>query len=160
MSTIQTAIELRSAGKPEEAKQILLGLLEQSPEDPDILYQLAWVHDLMGLEGEAVPYYEKAISSGLKDPERRGALLGLGSTYRTLGLYNKSKEIFERGRQDYPQAREFNVFYAMTLHNLGQYDKAMELLLKELGETSSDEGIHRYQRAIVFYSDKLNQVWE
>ncbi|GAA0853030.1 hypothetical protein GCM10008915_72870 [Bifidobacterium pullorum subsp. gallinarum] len=49
MSTIQTAIELRSAGKPEEAKQILLGLLEQSPEDPDILYQLAWVHDLMGL---------------------------------------------------------------------------------------------------------------
>lgn len=105
MSTIQTAIELRSAGKSEEAKQILLGLLEQSPEDPDILYQLAWIHDLMGLEGEAVPYYEKAISSGLKDPERRGALLGLGSTYRTLGLYNKSKEIFERGRQDYPQAR-------------------------------------------------------
>ncbi|GAA0853027.1 hypothetical protein GCM10008915_72860 [Bifidobacterium pullorum subsp. gallinarum] len=96
----------------------------------------------------------------MKDPERHGALLGLGSTYRTLGLYNKSKEIFERGRQDYPQAREFNVFYAMTLHNLGQYDKAMELLLKELGETSSDEGIHRYQRAIVFYSDKLNQVWE
>lgn len=160
MSTLQTAIELRSAGKPEEAKPILLGLLAQTPDDPDILYQLAWVHDLMGLEGEAVPYYEKAISSGLKEPDRCGALLGLGSTYRTLGLYDKSKNILERGRQEYPQAKEFNVFYAMTLYNLGQYDQAMGLLMKELGETSNDEGIKSYQRAIAFYSDKLDQVWE
>lgn len=77
MATIQEAIELRTAGQPEEAKEILLGLLAQSPDDSEILYQLAWVHDLMGLEGEAVPYYEKAISSGLKDPERCGALLDL-----------------------------------------------------------------------------------
>lgn len=77
MTTIQQAIELRAEGKPEEAKTILLELLPQSPDDPDIHYQLAWVHDMMGLESEAVPYYEKAISLGLKDPERCGALLGL-----------------------------------------------------------------------------------
>ncbi|MGE7828333.1 tetratricopeptide repeat protein [Paenibacillus sp. NPDC093718] len=160
MATIQRAIELRTAGQPEEAKEILLGLLAQSPDDPDILYQLAWVHDLMGLEGEAVPYYEQAISSGLKDPERCGALLGLGSTYRTLGMYHKSKGILEQGLLEYPEAREFNVFYAMTLYNLGQYDKSMALLLKEVGETSNDEGIKSYRKAIAFYSDKLDQIWK
>lgn len=160
MTTIQQAIELRAEGKPEEAKTILLELLPQSPDDPDIHYQLAWVHDMMGLESEAVPYYEKAISLGLKDPERCGALLGLGSTYRTLGMYGKSKEIFEQGLREYPGAREFRVFYAMTLYNLRQYDKAMELLLREISETSNDEGTRSYQRAIAFYSDKLDQVWK
>ena len=104
----------------------------------------------MGLESEAVPYYEKAISSGLRDPERSGALLGLGSTYRTLGMYGKSKEIFEQGLREYPRAREFKVFYAMTLYNLRQYDKAMELLLREISDTSNDEGTRSYQRAIAF----------
>jgi hypothetical protein len=35
----------------------------------------------------------------------------------------------------------------------------MELLLNSLAATSKDEGIIRYQRAIRFYSDKLNQIW-
>ena len=87
-------------------------------------------------------------------------MLGLGSTYRTLGMYDKSKEILEQGLQEYPEAREFNVFYAMTLYNLGQYDKAMALLLKEIGETSNDEGIKSYRKAIAFYSDKLDQIWK
>ncbi|MGG4343068.1 hypothetical protein [Paenibacillus lautus] len=43
---------------------------------------------------------------------------------------------------------------------MGQYDKAMALLLKEVGETSNDEGIKSYQKAIVFYSDKLDQIWK
>ena len=46
-------------------------------------------------------------------------------------MYDKSKEILEQGLQEYPEAREFNVFYAMTLYNLGQYDKAMALCLKK-----------------------------
>jgi len=35
----------------------------------------------------------------------------------------------------------------------------MELLLNSLADTSSDNSILRYQRAIRFYSDKLNQIW-
>ena len=33
------------------------------------------------------------------------------------------------------------------------------ILLNSLADTSSDEGILRYQRAIRFYSDKLDQTW-
>lgn len=160
METLQDAIKLREEGKPEQAKEVLLALHGQSPNDPDLNYQLAWVHDMLGLEGAAVPYYEKAISSGLAGADRRGALLGLGSTYRAMGQYDKSKEVFELAKKEYPEAREFNVFYAMTLFNLGSYQHAMELLLTELAETSHDEGIASYRRAISFYANKLDQVWE
>lgn len=47
----------------------------------------------------------------------------------------------------------------MTLYNLGEYDKAMEILLKILSETSSDESIKNYKKAIMFYSDKLDELW-
>lgn len=35
----------------------------------------------------------------------------------------------------------------------------MEILLKIVAETSFDEGIRKYKRAIEFYSDKLDEVW-
>jgi hypothetical protein len=36
----------------------------------------------------------------------------------------------------------------------------MELLLKELAETSADETIKAYSRALVFYSDKLDETFK
>jgi hypothetical protein len=47
----------------------------------------------------------------------------------------------------------------MSYYNIGEPAKAMELLLNSLADTSSAEGILRYQRAIRFYSDKLDQTW-
>jgi hypothetical protein len=47
----------------------------------------------------------------------------------------------------------------MAYYNIGEYSKAMEILLNSLANTSKDEGILRYQRAIRFYSDKLDQTW-
>ena len=47
----------------------------------------------------------------------------------------------------------------MAYYNIREYSKAMELLLTGLADTSSDGGILRYQRAIRFYSDKLDQTW-
>jgi hypothetical protein len=47
----------------------------------------------------------------------------------------------------------------MAYYNVREHAKAMELLLKGLADTSSDEGILRYRRAIRFYSEKLDQTW-
>jgi predicted Zn-dependent protease len=82
---LQEAIELRSTGQAEEARSILLDLVAASPDDAQINYQAAWVHDTLGREHEAVPFYVRAIEQGLPDTDLEGALLGLGSTYRTLG---------------------------------------------------------------------------
>ncbi|WP_339271583.1 tetratricopeptide repeat protein [Paenibacillus sp. FSL R5-0470] len=139
---------------------MLLELYEQNSNDAELLYQLAWTHDVLGLEREAVPYYEKSLTLGLSTEQRVGALLGLGSTYRTLGEYENSKAILEQAIQEYPENKEFPVFLAMTLHNLGDHILAMGMLLKLLAETSADEGIRSYSKAISYYSDKLEQVWD
>ena len=60
----------------------------------------------------------------------------------------------------FPENAALKVFYAMTQYNLNNYSVAMELLLKELAQTSSDEKIKTYSKAITFYSDKLNRLFE
>jgi tetratricopeptide (TPR) repeat protein len=163
MNTLQeklaSAIKLRESAKHEEARQLLLELHAEFPNDPQVNYQCAWIHDLLGLEREAIPFYEKAIHSGLDSDTLKSALLGLGSTYRCIGEYQKSIDTFQYAQTLFPNSHEFKVFLAMAYYNVGEYAKAMELLLSSVADTSKDEGILRYQRAIQFYSDKLNQIW-
>ena len=91
---------------------------------------------MLGLESEAVSYYERSLALGLPDAEQKaGAMLGLGSTYRTLGEYAESRAMLEQGALEFPQRAEFKAFLAMTLHNLGAHTEAMELLLTLLADT-------------------------
>ncbi|OBZ13159.1 MULTISPECIES: M48 family metallopeptidase [Bacillales] len=159
MDLLTKAIKLREAGRLEEAKTILFDLARDEPRNPSVWYQLAWVHDVMTLERGAVSYYIIAIELGLSGEERQGAFLGLGSTYRTLGMYENALSVFEDAIKQYPERREFQVFYAMTLYNMKDYGRAMEILLKQLADTSDDEGIQAYKKAIHFYADKLDQTW-
>lgn len=156
---LDIALGFRKVGMLKESNEIFLKLVEEFPQDAMLNYQCAWSFDVLGEETEAVPYYENAIQLGLPDEELQGAYLGLGSTYRTLGEYEKSKEVLVKGIELYPNNRALQVFYSMTLYNLKEHASAMELLLKGLIETSSDENILHYKRAIHFYSDKLDQTW-
>lgn len=157
---LQQAIELREQGKWNQSKNILLKLLEQDPDNAFLNYQCAWSHDASGEERNAVPYYEKAIEAGLEEKNLEDALLGLGSTYRTLGEYEKSRETFLKGIALFPDNRAMQVFYSMTLYNLKEHHQAMEILLKNLAETTNDEDIQNFSRAIRFYTDKLDTIWE
>ncbi len=153
------AIRLREAGEHEAARAMLLALVAAYPDDAQVQLQTAWVHDTLGLEREAVPFYERAFALGLAGEARRGALLGLGSTYRTLGAYPQAEETLRRGVREFPEDGAFPVFLAMVLYNRGQHAQAMELLLRALAETSDDTHIQRYRRAILLYADKLDHVW-
>ena len=156
---LASAIKLRDSENHKEARQLLLELHAEFPEDPQVNYQCAWIHDLLGLEREVIPFYEKAIQIGLGDDDLKSALLGLGSTYRCIGEYQKSIETFQHALTLFPNSHEFNVFLGMAYYNTGEHSKAMELLLNSLADTSGDTGIRRYRRAIRFYSDKLDQTW-
>ncbi|WP_255301222.1 tetratricopeptide repeat protein [Bacillus sp. Marseille-P3800] len=134
--------------------------LKENPDDADLNYLLASTCDSQGKEKEAYPYYEKAIKLGLGNEDLKGAYLGLGSTYRTLGMYEESKATFEAGLAKFPTHYALKVFYAMTLYNLKEYEQAMALLLTCLTETTKDEEILAYQKAISFYSGRLNDVWD
>ncbi|MBK9324313.1 MAG: tetratricopeptide repeat protein [Bdellovibrionaceae bacterium] len=156
---LSEAIELRKNSKPEEAMSILKALLQTYPSDPDINYQMAWTCDSVGKESEAAPYYETAIANGLVE-DRVGAMLGLGSTYRCLGEYEKSLKVFDQAIAEFPKERALSVFRALTLFNLGKVEKSVEELLLQLLDTTSDDSIKSYDRAFRFYSDKLNETWK
>ena len=157
---LQTAIELRNKGFYKESNLLLVDLADQFPNNAQIHYQCAWSFDVLGEEAKAIPYYEKAISLGLDHENLEGALLGLGSTYRTLGQYEKSAQTFQKAIQIFPSNQAIKVFYAMTLYNLNHHKESMELLLKCILETTKDDQILRYSKAIEFYSDKLDEKWE
>src|SRR5262245_56086390 len=106
---LSEAIGLREAGKLEQARALLLELVASHPNDPTINYQCAWSHDVLGLEREAVPFYERAIELGLRGDELAGALLGLGSTYRCLGEYHRAVETLSAGAAQFPDQRSFVV---------------------------------------------------
>ncbi|TPE69790.1 tetratricopeptide repeat protein [Halalkalibacterium halodurans] len=158
--TLEKAIALRQNKRYQESNAILVTLCKEHAHDPQILYQCGWSFDVLGLEAQAVPYYEKAIASGLQGKDLAECYLGLGSTFRTLGEYRKAEAVLANGVKQFPNHQALRVFYAMVLYNLGRYEQGIELLLKMLAETSGDETIQSYKQAILFYADKLGETWK
>ena len=116
------AIRLRETGWArqdeamlEQARTLLLDLAAAYPDDAEISFQTAVVHDNLGLERESIPFYLRALEQGLSGADLERALLGLGSTYRGLGEYQKAEETLRRGVKEFPDNRALQVFLAMTL---------------------------------------------
>lgn len=156
---LELATNLRESGDLEEAGSLLSGVLAEAPDDAGANYQMAWLCDLQGREREAVPYYVRAIAGILSDEERSGALLGLGSTLRALGEYPEAVDVLRRGVAEFPEDRAMQTFLAMALYNAGEHRESVELLLKNLLETTSDPDVKSYERALTFYADNLDEVW-
>lgn len=148
---------LREEERFEEARAHLLTLSARYPDDADIAYRTASVHDRMGLEAEAVAFYERSLTgAGLCDEDRRGALLGLGSTYRILGRHAEAADTLRRGVTQYPDDGALQTFLAMALFNVEDHHEAMQILLRLLATTSGDPYVQQYRRAIEYYSGDLD----
>ena len=160
INNLEAAIRLRSEGQLAESNALLKQLTQEYPDDPVLHYQCAWSFDVLGQEKEAIPFYERAIALRLRGEDLKGAYLGLGSTYRTIGEYAKSKDVLMAGIRAFPQDNALKTFYAMTLYNLGEHATAMELLLTLLADSSSDPDVMAYRKAIKLYAGNLDQVWE
>ncbi len=160
MKWLDSVIEARKRGSFEEAMQILTEELTKNPKDGRIHYQMAWTHDALGKETDAAPVYERAIALGLNDTDLEGAYLGLGSTYRCLGEYQKSLATFNTAIELFPKNNAFHIFKSLTMYNLGQPDESIRILLEKLVATTADDKIKTYGRALLFYSDKLSQKFE
>lgn len=154
-----TAVTMREAGQLEDARVLLLQLHEESPDDAEVSLQCAWVHDRLGYEREAVPFYESALRLGLDGEDLRHALLGLGSTYRTLGRYEEALTTLTRGVESFPEDQSMQVFHAMALYNTGRGKEACELLLRVIATTTADEEVRSYRHAIDTYAADLDRTW-
>jgi tetratricopeptide (TPR) repeat protein len=129
MKELEAAIKLRAEGKLKESNTLLINLVKEFPHNSQVNYQCAWSFDVLGLEREAIPYYEK------------------------------SRDVFLKGLEVFPEDNAIKTFHAMTLYNLGDYSEAMKILLINLAATSADENIKQYEKAIRFYAEDLNKIW-
>ncbi|MFJ8075354.1 tetratricopeptide repeat protein [Streptomyces sp. NPDC096176] len=153
------AIRLRQQGNPEEARRRLLDLAAEHPGDAEVAYQTAWIHDVLGLEAEAVPFYEGSLrGTELAEEDRRGALLGLGSPYRILGRCAEAVTTLRQGAAEFPDDGALQTFLAMALFNTNQHHEAMQILLKLLATTSDDPYVRQYRRAIETYAQDLDDT--
>ncbi|MEU8741447.1 tetratricopeptide repeat protein [Streptomyces halstedii] len=153
------AVRLREQGHPEQARERLLSLTASYPDAADVAYQTAWVHDVLGLEAEAVPYYERSLQGdGLSEEDRRGALLGLGSTYRVLGRFGQATETLRRGVAEFPDDGALRTFLSMALFNTGDHQEAMRILLRLIASTSGSPEVQRYRPAIEHYAADLTRT--
>lgn len=149
------AISLRANGRVEEARGILLALAEEYPDDAKVLYHTAWAHDLLGMEAEAVPFYERALALGIGEPDRAGLVLGLGSTYRNVGRHADSVALLEQAVRDYPDNVALRCFLALSQHASGEHATALATALSIVLDTSPSADVERYRRALTWYRDDL-----
>ena len=145
----------RAHGQSEEILPRLQKLDARHPNVAEIAHQLAWTCDVLDRAADALPYYEKAIALGLPPNELSGALIGLGSTLRSLGHLDRSAEVLRSGQLQFPDNPEFAAFLSLTLHSQGKSADALRLALDTLCETTDDPGLTAYQRAIRHAAAKL-----
>lgn len=159
-SLIQKIKSFRQEGQSDQAFDAVQIAIAQFPNSPDLHYLAGIICDSSRTEAEAVLFYVRALELCLKGQDRRNALLGLASTYRSLGKYEESKKTFEVGIKDFPDYRPYHVFLALTEFNLKKSDLSVQYLLEQLIETTSDQEIRSYERALKFYSTRLNEVFD
>jgi tetratricopeptide (TPR) repeat protein len=157
--TLEQAVALRKQGELEQARAMLVELAHQEPNNASVQYECAGIHDRMGLEADAVPYYRQAMVLGLSGDDLLGAYTCLGSTLRTLGRYAEALEVLQAGKAHFPSDRGIDPFLAMTLYNIGQPHQAMRLLLNTLLDTTSDATIRAYERALRTYAQDIEKTW-
>ena len=149
------AVALREAGRAEEARPLLVGLAAEYPDDAEVQYQAGWVHDVLGLEAEAILSYERALALGLPEPDLEGLVLSLGSTYRNVGRDDDALMMLTRGVHDYPGNEAMRCFLALAHLSAGSGAEALALAFDVILATSQSADIDRYRRALSAYRDEL-----
>jgi tetratricopeptide (TPR) repeat protein len=157
---IERAVALRRESQHTEALAILLDLYNQQPDNAKVNYELGCTYDRQGVEDEAIAFYEHAIQCGIEGEDLRGALVGLGSSYRCVERFGDAARVLQKGAAAFPDAKEFDVFLALTRYNMGEHGEAMRLLLNHIAEATADADTQKYRRAIAFYAEHLDPPYE
>jgi tetratricopeptide (TPR) repeat protein len=146
--------DLRSQDRCHEALALLQKAEHEFSSSGLLYYQRAWTYDKLGDEMSAIPNYERALALGLENREDlKGCYIGLGSSYRCVGEFQKSKSLFDEARRCFPSCPALQAFEAFTLFDLGD---------KQIAQTQFDEALSTrnagcnclqiYERALSAYS--------
>lgn len=159
-ATLARAKELRQADELEESLAVLEELLSNNPDDPFILFEVGGAYDVLGLEGEAIPHYKKAVEEGLEAEDLQECLICLGSCHRAIGEFQEAVDVLEAYMERFPGNFAGLPFLAIAYYGNQQYEESVSLLLSIVLDTTSDEDILAYGDTLDYYKDNLDEVWD
>lgn len=154
---LDAIVAARHGGALAQTLPRLRALAARHPDVAEIHYQIAWTCDSNDASAEAIPHYDKAIALGLESESLAGAMLGLGSSLRVVGQFERSESVLREALVRFPDHNEFRAFLALTLHDLGRHADALSIALTTLVDTADDPGITAYQRALRYYAGELGK---
>jgi len=139
--------------QPAESVAHLRELLARHPDAGALIpFELAGVHDTLGLENEAVPLYRQALAEGLDEAHAARARIQLASTLRNLGQTDEALVLLSvPSGADVDAARR--AFLALALHSVGRHDEALRQALEALIPT-----LPRYGRSLSGYAAALTDI--
>jgi tetratricopeptide (TPR) repeat protein len=125
-----------------------LALLEEHPNQPEVLYEVGGSYDTDGQEQVALGYYEAAIAAGLSGDSLRKCLMQYGSTLRLLGRHEESVAALDRALAGWPESPSVRAFHALALHAAGRSDGAVGELLALVAAEVRTPDVLRYEAAL------------
>jgi tetratricopeptide (TPR) repeat protein len=127
----------------------LLATMEADDAGALVPFEMAGVHDSLGLEDDAVPLYREALSAGLDASHAAQARIQLASTLRNLGRLDEALELLAVPAEgDLEPARK--AFLALALHTAGRPDEALREAIEGIVPS-----LTRYRRSLAAYAASL-----
>lgn len=156
---LEQADALRGKGDAKAAIEILQGYAADAPDDAEVALMIARGYDSIGQEREGVTWYERALANDLDPEDAIDAGIGLGSSLRSLGEFDRAVEVLTRTCERFPDNRAAETFLAMARFNAGEQQAAFETLLRILAVHSADQDIRAYSGALTFYAEDISATW-
>ncbi|HOU40511.1 MAG TPA: tetratricopeptide repeat protein [Promineifilum sp.] len=158
LATIEAARRLRHDDDLEGSQALLLGLMEEFPDDPLVLFEVGGAYDVMGEVEMAIPYYQRAIDAGLEGSDRHECLLCLGSSLRLAGETDDAVETLSQAIDEFPERNSGRVFLALAHYSNGDANEAVRDLLAVLLATTQDADILAYADTFDYVKDNLDET--
>lgn len=159
-SGLEKAKQLRQDDHLEESNEELLVLLDEYPDDPQVLFEVGGSFDLLGSANEAIPYYRSAIDNGLSGADLQECFICFGICQRAVGDFEEALETLQEASEHFKEDNGIKAFLALALYSNENSSEAIQLLLEILIETSADQNIKTYSDTLDFYKDNLDEVWD
>lgn len=146
---------LREAGRHEDHLAAAKQLVAERPSDVLAQIEAAYGHDRLGLEREAIRYYDEAHRLGVPGPLRRRFLVGYGSTLRNVGRHDDAVAVLGQAVADDPDYPAYGAFLALALLSAGHPKAAVAAMLGVTLEVARPGALDGYERALGEYHQEL-----
>ena len=153
--TLAEVRALREAGDHDAHLAAARALVASEPHDAEAQLEAAYAHDRVGLERDAIRYYEAAHRLGVPAAQRRSFTVGFGSTLRNVGRADEAVAFLAQAVAEDPEYPAYAAFLALALAEAGHPRAALAAMLGCALDVARPGAFDRYDRALTEYHRAL-----